>query len=299
MATNKFFYFFRKLKTQKALNEPQLRGRDYEVTKTAKVVSKECVKEQLEALDQIDELYKNTFSALKDECDIVKNVVEDPQEKARMLKETEVQAKTLMDSKKAMKNAKTKEILKKHNPKPKVQTNGFYVVDKMVNTGAETTECGSGTDTVEKKIDESLISMNPYFNLRSLRKQLRSKRFVKLHEQLYYHLKHKFHMSVRNQTTYFQMRMEARNYMLKLGRSCNTAEDYSVFTGALDAAFLISEEEMRSREVIKDRRNLVQMKKVNQFNVGDLGNLNKPRGLTACLQKPTKVAFSDIPDIKY
>ena len=190
---------------------------------------------------------------------------------------------------------------------PLPQSRIYTVKDSEMNTD----EVDHSVTANSSEEDEHVVSMNPYHNLRSLRKALKSKRFVKMHEQLYYHLKHKFHMSVRNQTTYFQMRMEARNYMLKLGRDCNTALDYKIFTGALDAAFLVSEEEIRSREAMKDRRNLVQMKKINQFNNGDLGNLDR-RGLTAFLPREgrpsrmsrilaegKRVTFSDIPDIRY
>lgn len=123
-------------------------------------------------------------------------------------------------------------------------------------------------------------------NIKSLQKFAHKGKWSKSYPKLSYHLRIKYHMSVRNYTTYTYMKQDARTWMLKNGFTCDNQFDYQFMVACVNAAFVIQDEEIITREVIKDKINLPAMHKINEFVAGDLGHLPR-EGILGCGYGPT------------
>lgn len=308
-----FFYIFRKLnRERKVVNSNRIKVVKKDKVIFATTTRDDINKEYREEIEKVHDEYKNMFSVLKDEMDEADLILPNPTDKID-IKNKEILVNKIKDAGLMVKDdieKETKRRLKKIDDKYKIDKgydvhhdemfkfpeddHFYYNNDESVQVETNNEKCGSDDSD---DLNEQTVKLSPFFVIKKLNKEIRTKRFIKVHERLYYHLKCKFHMSTRNTATYFNMRLEARNYLMKNGINCDKSEHYDLFSSALDMAFLISPEEIRTREMIKSRKNLNAMKKINDFNNGDLGNLDK-RGFLACLQPNQKVTFDDIPLIK-
>lgn len=152
----------------------------------------------------------------------------------------------------------------------------------QTDTTNETTEC---VLTQEQEKFASGYSKTQYVGpkFKIISRFAHKAKWVKYYERLTRFLNIKYHMSIRNYTTYRYMLQDARTWMMKNGFTCDTEYDYHLITNSVNAAFIIQAEELETREIIKDTRNLDAMEKINKFAGGELGNV-PTGGLFGCLR---------------
>lgn len=182
-------------------------------------------------------------------------------------------------------------------------------IDKDIGTEVqdETTVMGM-TEEQQKQMAENPISKFQYSGtsktIKSLNKHVHKARWIKFYERLTRYLNIKYHMSIRNYTTYRYMMQDARTWMLKNSFTCDSEFDYVFMTTSVNAAFVVQPEELETREIIKDVRNLNAMRKINEFAGGDLGHIPSG-GLSGIIRRAIpeinvgeSVRFDAIPNVK-
>jgi hypothetical protein len=163
-----------------------------------------------------------------------------------------------------------------------------------------TTHMGVEEMHQETQKDEVEMEQMGFYSPKKVAKALHSKKWVKYYKRLYYYLKCKYFMSPRDQTTFRYMLQDARTWMLKAGNSCESEEDFIILSSSIQAAFLVDERELETREIMKEERNIDAMRKINEFSKGNLGNLPmrgplKKIGLGT--RAGTSITFENLPKI--
>lgn len=155
-------------------------------------------------------------------------------------------------------------------------------------------EVQTDIDVSPQLLSENPVEYNKRIDIKALQKFAHKQKWIKSYSKLSYHLRIKYHMSVRNYTTYTYMKQDARTWMLKNGFTCDTQFDYTFMVSCVNAAFVIQDEEIITREMVKNNINLPAMEKINNFVAGDLGFLPR-EGIFPCLKPKTRVTFGTKP----
>lgn len=153
-------------------------------------------------------------------------------------------------------------------------------------------ETDTSIDVSPQLLSEHPAEYNKRIDIKALQKYAHKQKWIKSYSKLAYHLRIKYHMSVRNYTTYTYMKQDARTWMLKNGFTCDTQFDYTFMVSCVNAAFVIQDEEIITREMVKNNINLPAMEKINDFCAGDLGFLPR-EGIFPCLKPKTRVTFGN------
>lgn len=106
---------------------------------------------------------------------------------------------------------------------------------------------------------------------KTITKLVKDKRSLKVHGSLLSYLRCKYHLAQRDQSHINRLVHEARTWLIKSGRKCESDIDYTILASAVSAAFLVSDEELEFRAIIKSRRNYDNMSHLNATLRGDLG----------------------------
>lgn len=184
--------------------------------------------------------------------------------------------------------------------------------DADVDSDTENSEKCDQTVTIDANIGTDGFSTEPSFSLfqrfklKSVRHNLRSRKWLKFSEKLTYYLRIKYFMRPRDYHLLNQMINDARNYLIKASHTVDNESDYLVMACSVSAAFLVTEEEIACREQIKHIDGLDNMRKINELGKGSLGHLPH-RGLCEYLTTKTSTflnnrkrtaKFEDVPVIR-
>jgi hypothetical protein len=104
----------------------------------------------------------------------------------------------------------------------------------------------------------------------------KDKNSLKVHGRLLTHLRCKYHLALRDRSLIQRLVQEARNWMIKMGFDCTKDVHYVVLASAVTAAFMVSDEELEFRAMIKNRRNYENMVHLNNTLLGNLGRTAYP-----------------------
>jgi len=99
----------------------------------------------------------------------------------------------------------------------------------------------------------------------------KNKKYFKAHSELLNYLRCKNFLKYRDVSFMQQLVHQANIWMLKAGYSMDHAAHYTIMSHAVTLAFLVSEEELMFRTVIKSEANFDNIKHLNSTLKGDLG----------------------------
>jgi len=107
---------------------------------------------------------------------------------------------------------------------------------------------------------------------------------------LLYYLRCKYFMKPRDISMVNSLVADARVWMIKSGRSCESQDDYLILAGAVMGAFLVTEEELEFRQEMKKVEladNFTHLNKTMSGNLGKVRNLRKRMQLkaTGCMSE--------------
>lgn len=128
------------------------------------------------------------------------------------------------------------------------------------------------TQATEKVFDKELVRVP---KRSAINKIAKNKRLWSVHSRLLNVLRVKCFMKHRDHHLISTLATEARNWLLREGHKCDTAEDYAIYASAIQAAFLVSEEELMFRQTIKNKVNYDNMVHLNKTVSGDLGKVTR------------------------
>lgn len=111
---------------------------------------------------------------------------------------------------------------------------------------------------------------------KNINKYVKNKKSVKVCSKLLNHLRCKYHLTLRDKSLPSKLVHEARTWMKKAGYTCETDLDYTILSSAVTAAFLVSDEELEFRKMIKNRQNYENMYHLNETLQGNLGKTAVP-----------------------
>lgn len=107
-------------------------------------------------------------------------------------------------------------------------------------------------------------------------KLAKDKNTCKVYGRLLVHLRCKYHLTLRDKSLIQRLVQEARNWMIKAGFDCTKEIHYTVLASAVTAAFMVSDEELEFRAMIKNRQNYENMVHLNNTLQGNLGRVANP-----------------------
>lgn len=139
----------------------------------------------------------------------------------------------------------------------------------------ETTACGTG-DYDLKAPERPMESMRLRIDRKAVNQTLIKKRWFKAYSKLLNHIRIKYFMRSRDTTTIHNMVSDARVWLIKNGHTCDTDLDYQILSASVMAAFVVSEEELEFRKLLKDSSVQDGVKHLNATMSGDLGYSWKP-----------------------
>lgn len=128
------------------------------------------------------------------------------------------------------------------------------------------------TQATEKVFDKELVRVP---KRSAINKIAKNKKLWSVHSRLLNVLRVKCFMKHRDHHLIATLATEARNWLLREGHKCDTAEDYAIYASAIQAAFLVSEEELMFRQTIKNKVNYDNMIHLNKTVSGDLGKVTR------------------------
>jgi DUF2075 family protein len=112
-------------------------------------------------------------------------------------------------------------------------------------------------------------------------RKVKETRWLTYTDKLTYHLKMKHFMKVRDVSLINSLVMDARTWMAKNKMKCESEVDYVFMTRCVMAAYMIDEEELKFRALMKDKTNYDNWSHLNKTLNGNLGRTFNPFGLRA------------------
>jgi len=126
----------------------------------------------------------------------------------------------------------------------------------------------TSTESVKDPLDDYFV----YFRRSALNKTV-NKKNVKFCSKLTYFLRCKHFMKLRDPSLINTLVNDARVWMLKEGRKCDTEDDYFMLAHSVMATFLVNTKEMEFRKHLKNKMNWDNMAHLNKTLLGDLGKV--------------------------
>lgn len=152
-------------------------------------------------------------------------------------------------------------------------------------------QCGPSLfQAVDDRIDDTFRT----FPRKSINKMVQKTRVIKTYSKLTNFLKCKFFMRQRDHSLINTMVNDARIWLLKQGSKCETDEDFFVLSQSVLVAFLVNEQEMKFRAVLKDDKNWDNMAHLNKTVAGNLGKVSLLR-----MAKENSLLGGFLPDLKF
>lgn len=133
---------------------------------------------------------------------------------------------------------------------------------------------GMQTETTSKTVDFDRVKLA--IDRKAVNTALIKKRWFKVYSKLLNHIRIKYFMRSRDTTTIHNMVADARVWLLKNGHTCDTDIDYTILSASVMASFVVSEEELEFRKLLKDSNVLDGVKHLNATMSGDLGQAWRP-----------------------
>jgi hypothetical protein len=106
---------------------------------------------------------------------------------------------------------------------------------------------------------------------RSMFRKVRDQKFLKFHTRLTYYLRHKYFMKTRDRGLINMMANDARIWMLKEKFKCESNDDFLLMTQSICAAFVVNDQELIFRQILKNKTTHDNMKHLNDTLAGNLG----------------------------
>lgn len=151
------------------------------------------------------------------------------------------------------------------------------LVDRAVQSTHADTSVGTDTLINENGVPLDVDTVGLLVpKRREINKIVKNKRIFRAHSRLLFYLRCKYHLAHRDHQFMNKLVTEARIWMVKNGYQCDKAEDYTILSSAVMAAFLVSSEELEFRQVIKNRVNFGNMLHLNDTVRGQLGHTWRP-----------------------
>lgn len=142
--------------------------------------------------------------------------------------------------------------------------------------GTETCEASCGCDI---KTDDRIDDIFRFFTRKSINKVQKKKKSIKTYSRLVNFLRCKFFMRMRDHNLINTMVNDARVWMIKNDFKCESDEDFFVMTQSIIVAFMVNEQEMTFRALLKNKDNWENTAHLNKTLAGNLGKIspmNKP-----------------------
>lgn len=124
------------------------------------------------------------------------------------------------------------------------------------------TEDHNNESTQSKLLDMKQFKFAVKEKVKEVAQKLKS---VEAYPKLVYHLKMKYFMSNRNINLVNNMVRDARIYMLNNKFECDNEEDHYIMTQSVMAAFVVDEQELKFKEILKNKNNFN-----NSFNLSEV-----------------------------
>jgi hypothetical protein len=157
-------------------------------------------------------------------------------------------------------------------------------------TQVEQLEEGCQSDPPQDLLDDTFRT----FGRKSINRMVKKTRVVKTYSKLTNFLRCKFFMRLRDHALINTMVNDARVWMIKQGFTCETDEDFFVLSQSVLVAFLINEQEVKFRAILKDSKNWDNMAHVNKTVSGNLGKVSLLRSM-----KENSLLGGFLPDLKF
>lgn len=263
-------------------------------------------------IDQRDINIQNRFQALQDELDLLEHdlyniEVEHEREtvfegniaggtikevsKSKSKTSRPKQVISLKDT--AEYNAAVDEVVKKYDLEDKIALNNapgrlnkvprllpkvvhfqgdeeIDVHDNVAQTDAIHTETSTENRPTELSEDQEWFN---FFNKKGINKMCKSAKHVKAYTKLVTYLKFKSFLKHRDTSLIQLLTQQAQTWMIKEGYKLQDPLEYTTMANAVTVAFLISEEEMKFRQIIKRKSNFDNMGYLNKTVRGELGKV--------------------------
>lgn len=126
----------------------------------------------------------------------------------------------------------------------------------------------------QTELDDLIAVSNP--SRKVINKMVKSSKRLYSYKKLLYYLRCKYFMKPRDISMVNSLVADARVWMIKSGRSCETQDDYLVLAGAVMGAFLVTEEELEFRQQMKKTGLINNIVHLNNTMSGDLGKVISP-----------------------
>lgn len=106
---------------------------------------------------------------------------------------------------------------------------------------------------------------------RSMFRKTRDVKFLKFYSKLTYYLRCKYFMKTRDRALINMMANDARIWMLKERFTCETEDDFLLMTQSVCAAYVVNNQELHFRQILKNKTTYDNMKHLNDTLAGNLG----------------------------
>lgn len=121
----------------------------------------------------------------------------------------------------------------------------------------------------DKPVDFDRLKLR--IDRKSINKVLIKKNWFKAYSKLLNHIRIKYFMRTRDTTTIHNMVSDARIWLIKNGHTCDNDLDYQILSASVMAGFVVTEEELEFRQLLKTKEVLDGVKHLNATMSGDLG----------------------------
>lgn len=150
---------------------------------------------------------------------------------------------------------------------------------RVVFDGYATNETEAQTNNVDFEVQTDVDNMEyekiTFPDRKKINAVMRRKKNYAAYSKLLYFLRCKYHLKHRDPKTINNLVHDARNWMLKEDRKCDNYVDYHIMSSAVLCAFLVSEEELEFRAVVKRNDAYNNMLHLNATVTGDLGRCGR------------------------
>lgn len=151
--------------------------------------------------------------------------------------------------------------------------------DNIIQVETETGNAFTQTNaSIDVQVDEEDIIGTTKYKIpirKVVNKKVKHVNNVNMLSPLTYHLKSKYFMSLRTVELINNMVRDARIWMAANKFSLTNQDDYYLMTQSIMAAFLIDEQELKFRQLLKNHSNYDNMVHINNTLSGNLGRTNR------------------------
>lgn len=285
-----FFNRFRRLFRQ----NPLLRERELPVVNLPKIIKPTNHYNQLE--DELGDLIMEDI-IINDGIDIVKDDHNNVKIKVNKVdievsletyRQLEAAKNRIMNTPANLRDRIKAKMIKSLSKTIDISIISSYLVEleNEEHMGLDYFEAGDGTNdmntqtvgNMEIQVDEGDIIGTTKTSIpkrKEINKKVKNLDHINSLTPLTYHLKCKYFMSLRTVELINNMVRDSRIWMSANKYNLNNQDDYYLMTQSVMAAFLIDEQELKFRQLLKNRSNFDNMAHLNNTLSGNLGRTNR------------------------